>query len=317
MMKYCFGIDVGGTTVKCGLFSEASELLDKWEIITDKTNAGANIIRDIALTIKNKLEEKDIEVGSIIGVGIGVPGPVSNKSVVNACVNLGWGVIDVRELLMAKLKETCGAAIPVTVENDANVAALGEYAAGGGKGYESLVMVTLGTGVGGGVILDGKIVSGATGAAGEFGHMPVLYDEIDEYCTCGKRGCLEQVASARGIVYISKKRVDVRLIESWANGEELTAKHVFDAMAKGDKEAEAVIEEVCGYLSTARAHITCVINPAVIVIGGGVSKAGDVLISRLLKYHREKAFNPCKDTAIVLAVLGNDAGIYGAAKMCL
>ena len=315
-MKYCFGIDVGGTTVKCGFFDEKCNLLDKWEIVTDKSNGGANIIKDIAFTINNKLIERCIDAGSVTGIGVGVPGPVINKSTVNSCVNLGWGVTDVKSLLMAELKGLCGVNIPVVVENDANIAALGEYVNGGGRGYDSLVMVTLGTGVGGGVIMNGRIVSGATGSAGELGHMPVVYDET-EYCNCGKKGCLEQVASATGIVRVARKRVGQEKIINWTGCEELTAKHVFDAMANGDSMAEAVIDEVCGYLSTALAHITCVINPEAIVIGGGVSKAGDVLIDKLVKYYKEKAFAGCRDTAIVLAVLGNDAGIYGAAGNAL
>ncbi len=315
-MKYCFGIDVGGTTIKCGLFSEECKLLEKWEIITDKSDDGAHIIEDIALTIKDKLAERAIEATSLIGVGIGVPGPVVDKSIVSSCVNLGWGVCDVRCLLMTELEKICGREIPVVVENDANVAALGEYVNGGGKGYKSLVMVTLGTGVGGGVVMDGMVLAGANGAAGEIGHMPVVYDET-EYCNCGKKGCLEQVASATGIVRVAKKRVSTDIINKWSGGKELTSKLLFDVMVKGDKQAEAVIDEVCRYLAIALSHITCVINPEAIVIGGGVSKAGDVLINKISKYYKEKAFSGCKDTVIVLAKLGNDAGIYGAAQNAL
>lgn len=317
-MKYCFGIDVGGTTIKCGLFSEECRLLEKWEIATDKSDNGAHIISDIAYAIKDKLTERAIEAKSIIGVGVGVPGPVINKSIVNVCVNLGWGVVDVRGLLMDELlKLFNGRRIPVVVENDANIAALGEYACGGGKGYKSLVMVTLGTGVGGGVVMDGKVFAGVNGAAGEIGHMPVVYDET-EYCNCGKRGCLEQVASATGIVRVARKRVSAAdTLNKWSGGKALTSKMIFDAMAKGDRQAEAVINEVCEYLAIALAHITCVINPEAIVIGGGVSKAGDVLINKVSQYYKEKAFQGCKDTAIVLAKLGNDAGIYGAAQNAL
>lgn len=316
-MKYCFGIDVGGTTIKLGLFSDKGELFEKWEITTDKSDNGSHIIKDIAGEIEKKLEDRQISVEKLVGIGLGVPGPVIKKRIVNSCVNLGWGVYDVKAALDMELKAFWGdKSVPIAVENDANVAALGEYASGAGKDYKSIVMVTLGTGVGGGVIIDGNIISGATGAAGEIGHMPVVYDE-EECCNCGKKGCLEQVASATGIVRVARKRVNAGIIDNWSHGEELTAKMVFDAMKKGDKAAEAVIDEVCEYLATALAHITCVINPEAIVIGGGVSGAGTVLTDKILKYYRGKAFQGCRDTAIVLAGLGNDAGIYGAAMNAL
>jgi len=164
--------------------------------------------------------------------------------------------------------------------------------------------------------MDGRIVSGAAGAAGEIGHMPIVYDET-EYCNCGKKGCLEQVASATGIVRTARKRVSAAVIDKWTADGELSAKLIFDVMAKGDKDAEAVINEVCEYLATALSHIACVINPEVAVIGGGVSKAGEVLINKLSEYYKEKAFHGCRDMKIVSAKLGNDAGIYGAARMSL
>ncbi len=318
-MKYFFGIDVGGTTIKYGLFEESGcVLIDKWEIATDKSNGGGYILRNVAEAVSAKLAEHRIDTGSIAGIGVGVPGPVSSEGMVNGCVNLGWGVTDVKSILTDELGKACKMKqqIPVFVGNDANVAALGEYVAGAGKGYNSLVMVTLGTGVGGGIIINGRIIPGADGAAGEIGHMPIAYDET-EYCSCGKKGCLEQVASATGIVRVAGRHVSKETINEWTGGSVLTAKHVFDAVAAGDSVAGMVADKVSEYLSTALAHITCVINPEIIVIGGGVSKAGDVLIARLVKYYKEKAFRACKDTMIVPAKLGNDAGIYGAAGMCL
>lgn len=316
-MKYCFGIDIGGTTVKCGLFSVEGLLIDKWEIPTDKSEQGKKILKDVAATVADKMREESICAEAVAGLGVGVPGPVLSQSVVKGCVNLGWAEYNVKEELERELEEALGkAVISVSVENDANVAALGELWQGTGKGNRSLVMVTLGTGVGGGIVVDGKILSGATGAAGEIGHMPVLYDE-PELCNCGKKGCLEQIASATGIVRHAKRVLAGTDKVSVLRKDNLTAKDVFDAFKESDELAQIVINDVCGYLATALAHITCVVNPEVIVIGGGVSKAGQVLIDTVSKYYKEKAFNACKDTKIVLASLGNDAGIYGAAGLVL
>lgn len=316
-MKYCFGIDIGGTTVKCGLFSVDGELIDKWEIPTDKSEQGKKILKDVANTVADKMREKEVVAEDVAGLGVGVPGPVLLQSVVKGCVNLGWAEYNVKEELERELEAALGkAVISVSVENDANVAALGELWQGTGKGNRSLVMVTLGTGVGGGIVLDGKILSGATGAAGEIGHMPVLYDE-PESCNCGKKGCLEQIASATGIVRHAKRVLAGTEKASVLRKDDLTAKDVFDAFKEKDELAQIIINDVCGCLATALAHITCVVNPEVIVIGGGVSKAGQVLIDAVSGYYKEKAFNACKDTKIVLASLGNDAGIYGAAGLVL
>lgn len=316
-MKYCFGIDIGGTTVKCGLFTVEGRLVDKWEIVTDKSEQGKKILKDVAAAVAGKMREKSIPAEDVFGLGVGVPGPVLSQSIVKGCVNLGWAEYNVKEELEKELKRELGEkSFAVSVENDANVAALGELWQGTGKGNRSLVMVTLGTGVGGGIVLDGKILSGVTGAAGEIGHMPVLYDET-EMCNCGKKGCLEQIASATGIVRHAKRVLAGTDKESALRKGNLTAKAVFDAFKESDELAQIIVNDVCRYLATALAHITCVVNPEIIVIGGGVSKAGQVLIDTVSMYYREKAFNACKDTKIVLASLGNDAGIYGAAGLVL
>lgn len=302
------GIDVGGTQVKLGIF-RGETLTDKWEIMTRTEKNGSYILGDIRDAVEEKLKEKQIGKEEIIGAGIGVPGPVDDKGIVWGCVNLGWGVCPVEEELGKLLS------VPVKAGNDANVAALGELWQGGGKGYRDMVMITLGTGVGGGIILDGKIRAGVHGAAGEIGHMPVVYDET-EYCNCGKKGCLEQAASATGIVKTanrlllsSKEASSLRAIENF------TAKDVFDEAKKGDKLAAEAVEKLGEYLGIAAAHIACVIDPEIFVIGGGVSKAGEVLIHTVQKYYKEKAFKGSRDAAFALASLGNDAGIYGAAKM--
>jgi len=316
-MKYCFGIDIGGTTVKCGLFTVEGQLIDKWEIVTDKSEQGKKILRDVAVAVADKMQERSICAEDVEGLGVGVPGPVLLQSVVKGCVNLGWAEYNVKEELERELKCALdGKYFPVLVENDANVAALGELWQGTGKGNRSLVMVTLGTGVGGGIVLDGKILSGATGAAGEIGHMPVLYDE-PEMCNCGKKGCLEQIASATGIVRHAKRLLANTDKVSVLRKEDLTAKDVFDGFKVGDELAGVIVNDVCDCLATALAHITCVVNPEVIVIGGGVSKAGNILTDTVTKYYKEKAFHACRDTKIVLATLGNDAGIYGAAGLVL
>ena len=302
------GIDLGGTTVKLGLFHD--ELLtDKWEIPTRREEDGSHILEDIRDAVEDKLLEKNINKEEILGAGIGVPGPVDECGIVHECVNLGWGVFSIEKELSALLS------LPVKAGNDANVAALGELWQGGGKGYQDMVMITLGTGVGGGIILDGKIRAGVHGAAGEIGHMPVIYDET-EYCNCGKKGCLEQAASATGIVRTAKRllaesedRSSLREIEGF------TAKDVFDEAKKGDVLAKQAVEKLGEYLGIAAAHIACVIDPEVFVIGGGVSRAGAVLINTVEKYYKEKAFKGTRAAVFKLAELGNDAGIYGAARL--
>lgn len=311
MGKVCFGVDLGGTTVKMGLFTVEGSLLSDWEIPTRKENKGAFILDDIAASVNEMIEKEQLDRADIVGVGIGVPGPVTRTGIVKGCVNLGWGDTPVEEIL----KDKTG--LPAKAGNDANVAALGELWQGGGKGFESLVMVTLGTGVGGGVVLDGKIVTGTNGAAGEIGHMPVVYDETAT-CNCGKKGCLEQVASATGIVKEAKRFLAAEDAPSVLRDmEDFTCKDVFDAAKKGDVLAVKTAERLGEYLGIALAHVSCVVDPDVFIIGGGVSKAGEYLTGLIEKYYKEKAFNPSKHTQVKLATLGNSAGIYGAAKLVL
>ena len=285
------------------------KLIEKWEIPTRKEENGKYILEDIAQTILKKAKEKKISE-EIIGIGIGVPGPVREDGVVKGCVNIGWEEINVTEELEKKT------GYPVKAGNDANVAALGELWQGGGKGFQNLVMVTLGTGVGGGIILNGKILAGVNGAAGEIGHMPVVYEET-EYCNCGKKGCLEQVASASGIVKEMKKILASSTKDSVLRNQQISAKAVFDAIKEKDELAQEAGERLGKYLGIALAHITAVIDPEIIVIGGGVSKAGDVLLELIQKYYMEKAFLPSRSVKFALATLENDAGIYGAAKLVL
>lgn len=311
MNKYFFGVDVGGTTVKLGLFDSVGHLLDKWEIVSNTDNNGEAILPDVANSIFSKLEERNILRSDVVGVGVGVPGAVDIEGTVNVAVNLGWGVMSIKNILSELLL-----GIPVEAANDANVAALGEMWKGGGIGYRNLVTVTLGTGVGGGIIIEGKILTGYNGAAGELGHIRVNYEET-EACNCGNKGCLEQYASATGIVRIAKKQLESSKEDSILRDKEVTAKAVFDAVKENDLLALEIAEEFGECLGNALAAIAGVVNPEVFVIGGGVSKAGNILLTFIEKYYKESVFFGSSKTKFALATLGNDAGIYGAARMIL
>lgn len=311
MKKYAFGIDVGGTTCKIGFFETNGKLIDKWEIKTNTENNGAAILSDIAQAVDNKLAQEGISKDDVQGVGIGVPGPVKSNGVVNRCVNLGWGIVNVEEELgnLTGLKVKAG--------NDANVAALGEMWQGAAKGCKDVIMVTLGTGVGGGIIVDGKVVAGFNGAGGEIGHITVNHDEI-EACNCGQYGCLEQYTSATGIVRVAKRKLAKTNDEtSLRNFPELTAKDVVDEAKSGDAVALGLVDEVCGILGSTLSNIACVVDPEVVVIGGGVSKAGSILIESIQKHFVETSFHACRNTKFVSAGLGNDAGMYGCVQMLL
>ena len=292
LKKYGFGVDVGGTTVKMGFFETSGKLLDKWEITTNTDDNGKAVLPDIAKSIDNKLAQEGISKAEIEGIGIGVPGPVRNDGVVLNCVNLGWGIINVAE----ELGRLTGLA--VKVGNDANVAALGEMWQGGAKGSKDVIMVTLGTGVGGGIIVDGKIVAGYNGAGGEIGHITVNNDEI-EPCNCGQYGCLEQYTSATGIVRMAKRKLAKTQDEtSLRKYENITAKDIFDEAKAGDAVALLLVDEVGEILGSTLSNIACVVNPEVIVIGGGVSKAGQILIDTIKKHYQETSFKACRDTRL-------------------
>lgn len=310
MSKYSFGVDVGGTTIKMGLFDLEGNVLDKWEIKTRTENGGVNVLPDIAEAIKAKISEKSIAKEDVVGVGIGVPGPVDDKGVVYKCVNLGWGVLNINEELGRLLD------MPVKGGNDANVAALGEMWKGGGQGFESIVVVTLGTGVGGGIIMNGKILTGAKGAAGEIGHIHVDDDEKD-VCGCGNTGCLEQFASATGVVRLANRALASTDKKTVLKVGEVSAKDVWDAVKAGDEVAIEIAEEFGQYLGKGLAAVACVINPEAFVIGGGVSKAGTILLDYIRKNYTPYVFHASRDVQFTLATLGNDAGIYGAAKLVL
>jgi glucokinase len=292
-----------------GFFKADGELLDKWEVKTNTSDNGREILPDVARAIDNKLAQEGISKSDVEGIGIGVPGPVRKDGVVNNCVNLGWGIVNVAE----DLGSLTG--LRVKVANDANVAALGEMWQGGAKGATDVVMVTLGTGVGGGVIVDGEIVAGFDGAGGEIGHITVNRDEI-EPCNCGQYGCLEQYASATGIVRMTQRHLaktsDDTVLRNYTS---VTAKDIFDEAKAGDEVAIRLVNELGLILGSALSNIACVVNPEVIVIGGGVSKAGQILIDAIQKNFVETSFHACRNTRFALASLGNDAGIFGCMKL--
>lgn len=309
-MKYVVGIDIGGTTVKIGLFTTEAQLLDKWEVATRKEDNGAYILNDVAESVKEKLEEKGIALSDVTGAGVGVPGPVTADGVVKSCVNLGWGTFSVADTMTELL------GIPVKAGNDANVAALGEMWNGGAKGYKNVILVTLGTGVGGGIIIDGKVVAGSHGAGGEIGHATVNPHETVA-CNCGKKGCLEQYSSATGLIRGAKEALKKSDMPSVLRDmTDFMAKEILDAAKAGDEFAVLEVEKFCRILGRALSVFAVVADPEVIVIGGGVSKAGTYLTDMIQKYFDEYAFHACT-AKVVLAELGNDAGIYGAAKLCM
>ncbi len=310
MDNYVFGIDLGGTSVKLGLFRADGELLNKWEIPTRTESGGEHILPDIAASLSAKLESMGIAPAQVLGAGMGVPGAVLGENFVEPCVNLdGWGG-NVAE----RLSEMCS--FPVKVLNDANAAALGEMWQGGGKGSKNVVFVTLGTGVGGGIIVDGMLLAGVHGSGGEIGHMKIHPGET-ETCGCGKKGCLEQYASATGIVRMAKKALAASDTPSALRETEVTAKSVFDCAKAGDELSLGVVETFGQDLGRALAAVSCVCDPEVFVIGGGVSAAGQIILDVVERGFVAHAFPPAESTRFELAQLGNDAGIYGSARLML
>lgn len=311
-MKYVFGADIGGTTVKLGLFQADGALLEKWEIPTVIEDEGEAVLRDVTAAVENCMARRGIDRADVLGIGAGIPGPVTADGTVNRCVNLGWGVFNVSEAL-ARIS-----GFPVESANDANVAALGEYWMGGGKGCRDMLFVTLGTGVGGAVIADGKLIAGAHGAGGELGHMVINRDE-PEACACGRHGCVQQYASATGIVRVAKQYLDAHpdAASAMRGVDKLTAKAVFDCAAAGDAAAKAALETVYDAFGFFLAAGCTVSDPEAVVIGGGVSRAGAPLLEGVRQGFLKYAFYPNRDVRFALASLGNDAGIYGCCKLIL
>jgi glucokinase len=312
--KWLVGVDLGGTTTKIAFLSKYGELLHKWEIPTDKSENGKNIIVDIAKAIDRKLEELDQSKDKLLGIGMGAPGPVDMaKGIIYEAVNLGW---DKNTPLKDLLEVETG--LPAVIDNDANCAALGEMWKGAGDGAKDLVCVTLGTGVGGGVITNGDIVHGVRGAGGEIGHITVV-PQGGFLCNCGKTGCLETVASATGVVRLANEKLDSTpthsILRDLRNETEvISAKDVFDAARSNDELATSVVDQLAFYLGLALANLGNVLNPEKIVLGGGVSRAGDILLKPAVNYFEQFSFPTVRtSTGLSIATLGNDAGVIGAA----
>ena len=309
MKQYCFGADIGGTTVKLGLFDQDGIVLDKWEIPTRTENEGIAILPDMAASIKEKLQEHGLHMEEIAGIGVDVPGPISEDGIVPHTANLGWGYKEVTR----ELTELTG--LPSKAGNDANVAALGEMWLGGGKGHTNVLMITLGTGVGGGVIVNGQVVDGTHGAGGEIGHITVNRKET-ALCGCGKKGCLEQYSSATGVVRCMKQLLEENPDTPCVlRGTDFAAKDVFDAARNGDALAAREVDEMADTLGLALSIIAETVDPEIFLVGGGVARAGEVLFAPLTAHYKEYAFRSCRETPIRQASLGNDAGIYGAVRL--
>ena len=308
--KYVFGVDIGGTTVKIGLLDMDGHKVEVWEIPTRTENNGEKVLPDIAEAIRKKMEDRGIKDSQVVGVGAGAPGPFSDDGTIFKAVNLGWSEFNMKDELHNLVK------MPVKCGNDANVAALGEYWMGGGQGYKDMLMVTLGTGVGGGIIHNGKIFNGATGAGGEIGHIHIEDNEPLQ-CGCGNHGCLEQYASATGAVLLMNRVLEESDEECVLRGKDFVCKDIFDAAKNGDKLANVAITRYGDYLGKGLAMIASTINPEIIVFGGGVSKAGDILFDLVRPSFEKYVFHGAKRTKFALAKLGNDAGIFGAAKLVL
>ena len=311
-MKYCFGIDIGGTTVKIGLFSETGEMTARWEIPTRKGEDPSGLLEDVKVSLAGCMAERNILQENILGIGMTAPGPVTDDGVLHNAVNIGWGAVK-----LAEEAERIIGISPVRIGNDARVAALGEAVYGAGKGVKSMLMLTLGTGVGGGVVLDGKILMGESGVAGEIGHMTIDPYETQK-CGCGKTGCLEQYASATGMVRVAEdflaERTECSVLQEC---KELTAKNLWDAAKAGDSLANEITDFVCNRLGIALANAIYLVDTEMIVLGGGVSAAGQFLLDKVEAAYRKKVFAHSRDKKFVLAELGNDAGIRGAAALVL
>ncbi|VXC09387.1 glucose kinase [Bacillus sp. 349Y] len=308
--KWLVGVDLGGTTTKIAFLSTYGEILHKWEIPTDKSDSGKHIIVHIAKSIDAKLEQLDVKKEQLIGIGMGAPGPVEKtRGIIYEAINLGWGEhTPLKDLIE---RET---GLQAVIDNDANCAALGEMWKGAGNGAKDLVCVTLGTGVGGGVITNGEIVHGIRGAGGEIGHFTVV-PKGGYSCNCGKTGCLETVASATGVVRIAREKLKSSTEDSVLRDlKAIGSKQVFDAARTGDSLALKIVDQLAYYLGLSLANLGNAVNPEKIVIGGGVSKAGKTLLDPVMNYFKRFAFPKVRtSTTIDIATLENDAGVIGAA----
>ena len=313
MKKFVIGVDIGGRSMKFGLFTNGGELINKSSIPTHTENEGSAILPDLVEHLQKMYEKFELNEDNLEGIGIGIPGPILNKSIVKTAVNLGWKEpTPVKEFLEKRLNTK------VLVENDANVAALGELWKGAGESVNDLVLVTLGTGVGGGIVVDGKIVSGTTGSGGEVGHMPMLEQPLQRTCGCGGHRCLELVASATGLEHSATEYLFEHDDESkLRNVDSIDARIIFEYAQQGDKVAETIVDNYAMHLGRGLGILSAIVDPEMFVLGGGVSNAGDYLLDKVQKSYKEVAFSVTRDVIFKIAELGNDAGMYGSAKLII
>lgn len=318
MEEYIIAIDLGGTTSKMAIITPEGDILEKWSIPTDISNQGSQIVANIIGSIDRKIVEKGINTDQLLGIGMGTPGSVNHiEGTVIGAYNLNWSTL---QDIKGQFNDAFS--VPFYLENDANIAALGEQWQGAGNNEDHVVMVTLGTGVGGGVVIDGHLLHGAMGSAGEIGHITIDPDSIFD-CTCGKKGCLEALASATGVVnlaihYIATNQTPTSLSDILNQEKELTSKDIFDHAQAGDQVALEIVDQFSRYLGLACSHLANILNSSKIILGGGVSQAGEFLRQQVEDYTRQYAFPTIRDTThVVLATLGNDAGILGGARLVL
>lgn len=319
LKKDIIGIDLGGTSAKIAIVTQEGKVKDKWSVNTDITDGGINIVPNIIESVNNYLKEHKIVPSNILGIGMGTPGNVDRKEgTAIGAFNLNWKTL---QFIRKQIEEATN--IKFYLDNDANVAALGEQWKGAGNNEDNVVFMTLGTGVGGGIIVDGHLLHGATDSAGEIGHMTVSTEEYKYQCTCGKIGCLETVASATGVVHIARDMIknydgDSTLLALYYSKGSIEAKDVFAEAIKGDPLANRVVDKVCDFLSFACGNIANILNPSTIVLGGGVSKSGEFLAEKVRKGFKDYAFPSIRDnTKIKIAQLQNDAGVIGASSLVL
>lgn len=314
MRPYAFGVDIGGTAIKLGLFQTSGELMEKWSIPTRTQDKGEYVLPDVIESVRSTLDERGIPWDEVEGVGMGVPGPVKEDGTVMRCVNLGWDVFNIPE----KIRTLEPRIHRFRVSNDVNAATLGEQWKGAAKGRKNVFMITLGTGIGGGLVINEKIVNGIGGGAGEIGHFTVSHEE-SEPCKCGAYGCLEQYCSATGLVRCTRRALRNRdhLSTSLRDNEDLTAKLICEAAAAGDELALDLLAQLGERLGWALTAAAGTVDPEVFVIGGGLSNAGNILLNPIVRGYRAYAFHALQDVEFTLAKLGNDAGIYGCVRMLM
>lgn len=307
------GMDLGGTTIKVGLCSESGVLLHTYEGPTGVAEGPETVIANMAEYVRRVVEESPYAWEQLAGVGAGVAGFTNVRDgIIVMAPNIGLKDVPIRAILEERLGK------PVKIDNDANVAALGEAWSGAGAGVENCVCYTLGTGVGGGIIINGRIYQGSAGMAGEIGHIDVVPDLEAIQCGCGKTGCLETVSSATGIIRMAKEAVERGERTFIADATEITAKTVFDAAKAGDEVALRIVKRAAFYLGKSMATVAAVLNPQSFIIGGGVSKAGDILFNPIRETFAQLTPAPLQGgVQIVPAMLGNDAGMIGAAGLMI